>query len=160
MQRDWRTSPVRSWVKLRPYRKGSCSLHVALSNASNSPSEDGYLLPERNSPGIAPCQDTIHQAPDRLRNPRETKAFAVRNGRGKWSIATVQIGNNFAHTVRSGAAECFLVSSMGYISISRDAATDLPVMHEADSQFARKLLCHKALNRWANFPFSYRLPVI
>jgi hypothetical protein len=67
---------------------------------------------------------------------------------------------NSGHTVRSGAAKCFLVSSMGYISISRDAATDLPVMHEADSQFARKSICHKALNRWANFPFSYRLPVI
>jgi hypothetical protein len=49
---------------------------------------------------------------------------------------------------------------MGYISISRDAATDLPLMHEADSQIAGKSLCHKALNRWANFPFSYRLPVI
>lgn len=43
---------------------------------------------------------------------------------------------------------------------SRDAATDLPVMHEADSRFAGKSLCHKALNKWANFPFSYRLPVI
>ncbi|MXO75927.1 hypothetical protein GRI40_11945 [Altererythrobacter aerius] len=102
----------------------------------------------------------ILQAPDGLHNPSEPKAFAIGNQAGKWSINSVQIGNNCAHTVRSGAAKCFLVSSMGYISISRDAATDLPVMHEADSQFARKSICHKALNRWANFPFSYRLPVI
>lgn len=42
----------------------------------------------------------IHQAPDGLQNPRETKAFAIENWAGKWSIATVQMGNNFAHTVR------------------------------------------------------------
>ena len=42
----------------------------------------------------------ILQAPDRLQNPRETKAFAIGNQAGKWSITTVQIGNNFAHTVR------------------------------------------------------------
>jgi hypothetical protein len=33
-----------------------------------------------------------------LGRPRETKAFAIGNRAGKWSIATVQIGNNFAHT--------------------------------------------------------------
>lgn len=47
----------------------------------------------------------IHQAPDGLQNPRETKAFAIENWAGKWSIATVQMGNNFAHTVRSYTAE-------------------------------------------------------
>jgi hypothetical protein len=56
---------------------------------------------------IDPCLAVgypIHHAPDRLQNPRETKAFAIESRAGKWSIATVQIGNNFAHTVRSGAA--------------------------------------------------------
>ncbi len=42
----------------------------------------------------------ILQAPDGLQNPRETKAFAVKMRPGKWSNTTVQIGNNFAHTVR------------------------------------------------------------
>lgn len=41
----------------------------------------------------------ILQAPDRLQNPRETKAFAIGNWAGKWWITTVQIGNNCAHTV-------------------------------------------------------------
>jgi len=41
----------------------------------------------------------IPQSPDGLRNPRETKAFAIENRAGKWSITTVQMGNNFAHTV-------------------------------------------------------------
>jgi hypothetical protein len=45
-------------------------------------------------------QMAISQAPIRLENPRETKAFAIGNWAGKWSITTVQIGNNFAHTVR------------------------------------------------------------
>lgn len=43
----------------------------------------------------------IHQAPDRLQNPRETKVFAIENRAGKWLIAAVQMGNNFAHTLRS-----------------------------------------------------------
>ena len=42
----------------------------------------------------------IHHAPDGLQNPRETKGFATKSSAGKWSITTVQIGNNFAHTVR------------------------------------------------------------
>ena len=42
----------------------------------------------------------IHHAPDRLGNPRETNAFAIENRAVKWSITTVQIGNNFAHTLR------------------------------------------------------------
>ncbi len=42
----------------------------------------------------------IHHAPDRLGNPRETKVFAIGNRAGKWPITLVQIGNNFAHTVR------------------------------------------------------------
>ncbi|WP_239807414.1 hypothetical protein [Croceicoccus hydrothermalis] len=42
----------------------------------------------------------IHHAPDGLLNPRESKAFAIENLAGKWSVTTVQIGNNFAHTVR------------------------------------------------------------
>lgn len=42
----------------------------------------------------------ILQAPDGLQNPPETKAFAIGNRAGKWSITTVQIGNNFEHTVR------------------------------------------------------------
>ena len=42
----------------------------------------------------------IHHAPDRLRNPCETKAIAFESRAGKWSNTTVQIGNNFAHTVR------------------------------------------------------------
>ena len=44
----------------------------------------------------------ILQAPDGLQNPRETKAFAIGYEAGKWSITSAQIGNNFAHTVRSG----------------------------------------------------------
>ena len=84
-------------------------------------------------------------------DPRNTTSSATGPSRA--------VGNS-GHTVRSGAAVFFLASSMGYISISRDAATDLPVMHKADSRFESKSLCHKALNRWANFPFSYRLPVI
>ena len=44
----------------------------------------------------------IHQAPGGLEYPRETKAFADRSWAGKRSITMVQIGNNFAHTVRSG----------------------------------------------------------
>lgn len=54
---------------------------------------------------IDPCLAVgypIHHAPDGLQNPRETKAFAIENRAGKWSIATVQIGNNFAHTLRCG----------------------------------------------------------
>lgn len=46
----------------------------------------------------------ILQAPNGLRNPYETKAFAIGNRAGKWSIIAVQIGNNFAHTVRSATA--------------------------------------------------------
>jgi hypothetical protein len=52
---------------------------------------------------IDPClavRYPIHHAPDGLKNRRETKAFAIENRAGKWSIATVQIGNNFAHTLR------------------------------------------------------------
>ena len=45
----------------------------------------------------------ILQAPDGLQNPRETKAFANGNRAGKWSIIAVQIGNNFAHTLRDGS---------------------------------------------------------
>lgn len=41
----------------------------------------------------------IHQAPNGLGNPRETNTFVIRNRAGKWSIATVQMGNNFAHTL-------------------------------------------------------------
>jgi len=41
----------------------------------------------------------ITQAPDGLGNPRESKAFAIGNRAGKWSITSVQMGNNFAHTV-------------------------------------------------------------
>ena len=46
----------------------------------------------------------ILQAPDGLQNPRETKAFAIGYEAGKWSITSAQIGNNFAHTVRSDTA--------------------------------------------------------
>ena len=42
----------------------------------------------------------ISQARYGLGNPRETNAFAIENRAEKWSIATVQMGNNFAHTVR------------------------------------------------------------
>ena len=41
----------------------------------------------------------ILQAPDGLQNPSETKAFAIGNQAGKWSITSVQIVNNCAHTV-------------------------------------------------------------
>jgi len=41
----------------------------------------------------------ILQSPDGLQNPSETKAFAIGKRAGKWSITTVQMGNNFAHTV-------------------------------------------------------------
>lgn len=41
----------------------------------------------------------ISQARYGLGNPRETNAFAIENRAEKWSIATVQMGNNFAHTV-------------------------------------------------------------
>ena len=47
----------------------------------------------------------ILQAPDGLGNPRETKTLAIGNRAGKWSITTVQIGNNFAHTLRTRAAK-------------------------------------------------------
>ena len=43
--------------------------------------------------------EAILQAPDGLQNPRETKAFVTKSWAGKWSITTVQIGNNFAHTL-------------------------------------------------------------
>lgn len=43
---------------------------------------------------------SISQAPDGLQNPHETNAFAIRNRARKWSIVTVQIGNNFAHSSR------------------------------------------------------------
>jgi len=42
----------------------------------------------------------ILQEPDGLGNPRETNTFAIKIETRKWSIATDQIGNNFAHTVR------------------------------------------------------------
>jgi hypothetical protein len=44
--------------------------------------------------------EPILQAPDGLQNPRGTNAFAIGNRAGKWSITTVQMGNNFAHTLR------------------------------------------------------------
>jgi hypothetical protein len=47
--------------------------------------------------------EPILQAPDGLQNPRGTNAFAIGNRAGKWSITTVQMGNNFAHTLRDGS---------------------------------------------------------
>jgi hypothetical protein len=44
--------------------------------------------------------EPILQAPDGLQNPRGTNAFAIGNRAGKWSITTIQMGNNFAHTLR------------------------------------------------------------
>jgi len=46
----------------------------------------------------------IHQAPNGLGNLRETKGFAIGNRTGNRLITTAQIGNNFAHTVRSDTA--------------------------------------------------------
>lgn len=45
------------------------------------------------------------QARSGLENQRETKDFSIRNRAGKWSITTVQMGNNFAHTLRDGSQE-------------------------------------------------------
>lgn len=50
-------------------------------------------------PRLAVRYPILH-VPDGLESPRETKVFAIGNRAGKSSIATVQIGNNFAHTVR------------------------------------------------------------
>lgn len=47
------------------------------------------------------------QAPNGLQNPSETKAFAIENQAGKWSINSVPIGNNFAHTLRDGSQHLF-----------------------------------------------------
>lgn len=47
----------------------------------------------------------ILQEPDGLGNPRETNTFAIKIETRKWSIATDQIGNNFAHTLRDGSQE-------------------------------------------------------
>lgn len=47
----------------------------------------------------------ISQARFGLGNPRETEAFAIIKMPEKWSITTDQIGNNFAHTLRSYSAE-------------------------------------------------------
>lgn len=58
----------------------------------------------------------FHHAPDRLGNPRETKAFAIGIRAGKWSITSVQIGNNFAHTVRDGSQENWIVT-LGNIEV-------------------------------------------
>ena len=49
----------------------------------------------------------IIQAPDGLQNPRETKAFAIGYEVGKWSITSVQIGNNCAHTLRDRSQHLF-----------------------------------------------------
>ena len=81
---------------------------------------------------------TIHQAPDRLQNPRETKAFALENRAGKWSITTVQIGNNFAHTGRSGAAIFLLMFSIGCGTNLACASTDLTANRDLDSQIGCK----------------------
>jgi hypothetical protein len=51
--------------------------------------------------------EPILQAPDGLQNPRGTNAFAIGNRAGKWSITTVQMGNNFAHTLRDGSQHLF-----------------------------------------------------
>ena len=55
----------------------------------------------------------IYQAPDGLQNPRETKTFAIENGAGKWPIATVQIGNNFAPTLRDSSQHLGSVKNRG-----------------------------------------------
>jgi hypothetical protein len=47
--------------------------------------------------------EPILQAPNGLQNPRETKAFAIGYEAGKWSITSVQIGNNCAHTLRDSS---------------------------------------------------------
>jgi len=52
-------------------------------------------------------REAISQAPNRLGNPRETKAFATKSWAGKWSITTVQIGNNFVHTLRDTSQHNF-----------------------------------------------------
>lgn len=51
--------------------------------------------------------EPILQAPDGLQNPRGTNAFAIGNRAGKWSITTVQMGNNFAHTLRDRSQHLF-----------------------------------------------------
>lgn len=52
----------------------------------------------------------IHQAPNGLGNLRETKGFAIGNRTGNRLITTAQIGNNFAHTVRDGSQENWIVT--------------------------------------------------
>lgn len=58
------------------------------------------MLPMRGSKQEMPDRMAIAQARFGLGNPRETKAFAIGNHAGKWSITMVQMGNNFAHTLR------------------------------------------------------------
>ena len=62
-------------------------------------------------------REAISQAPNGLENPRETKAFAIGNQTGKWSITTVQIGNNFAHTLRNPVASrrCKGLKAPGFV---------------------------------------------
>ena len=55
--------------------------------------------------GVRRRREAISHAPNGLGNPRETKAFATKSWAGKWSITTVQIGNNFAHTLRDRSQE-------------------------------------------------------
>ena len=61
---------------------------------------DGYLLQIGQ---FCPSFRTHAAYPSRAgsaTNPRETKAFVIGNRAGKWLITSVQIGNNFAHTLR------------------------------------------------------------
>ena len=54
----------------------------------------------------------ITEARFKLENPRETKAFAIRNRAGKWSITSVQMRSNVAHTLCGRAAVRFRFFSM------------------------------------------------
>ena len=63
--------------------------------------------------------EPILQAPDGLQNPRETKAFAIGYEAGKWSITSVQKGNNFAHTL-----PCVLLETLRVGLPSHGSAVD------------------------------------
>ena len=72
-----------------------------------------------HSTDLRRSQQTILQTPDGLQNPRETKAFAIGNRAGKWSITAAQTGNNFAHTLRDGSQEMYEGKVFNHIGIDR-----------------------------------------
>lgn len=45
------------------------------------------------------CRNSYPSNARWAKNPRGTKAFAIQNQAGKWSITSVHMGNNFEHTL-------------------------------------------------------------